>query len=396
MKYKLVCKKCGKVIDNFSTWFKQDQMCECGSNHAEVVYSDEVKQTMRDTDWTSLKGNSSMELYFNMLPLEHRENIVSCNEGTIPIEQWEHLERTARDRNGGSGTFKDISAALAASVMKECGVEAYCLASTGNAAAAYATYLTKAGVKLSVFSPACLDKATIDFIRQSGQELNISNGTYGDAKKEASDFHTQHHVMISGGNTDPLRVEAKRTMVFEFMRQLGGMPDVFMQAVAGGTGPIALEKGFRDLAEVRPDLKLPRMVLAQQDLCDPMVRAWEKARANNFPAGFEKDFEALHNIQTRISILTAANPGMYPLVAPMVHKSGGTVVRVKESDLPTFGCEMQHERGILMGPAAMVCYAGFYKALEEGAIKNGDTVVLNTGEGAERAQWYVDEVKNCK
>ena len=44
MKYRLVCKKCGKVIGDFAAWFSQDQLCECGSNHAEVVYDSDYRQ----------------------------------------------------------------------------------------------------------------------------------------------------------------------------------------------------------------------------------------------------------------------------------------------------------------------------------------------------------------
>ncbi|MBQ0094599.1 MAG: hypothetical protein KBT49_02320 [Bacteroidetes bacterium] len=41
-----------------------------------------------------------------------------------------------------------------------------------------------------------------------------------------------------------------------------------------------------------------------------------------------------------------------------------------------------------MGPASAVCIAGFFKALEEGRFKDGDLVMLNTGEGSERALWF--------
>ena len=39
MRFQLRCKKCGKVIADFATWFKQDQQCECGSGYAEVEYT---------------------------------------------------------------------------------------------------------------------------------------------------------------------------------------------------------------------------------------------------------------------------------------------------------------------------------------------------------------------
>ena len=46
-------------------------------------------------------------------------------------------------------------------------------------------------------------------------------------------------------------------MVFEWLRQMGQIPDVYIQAVSGGTGPIAIDKGIRDIKEIYPDLKNP-------------------------------------------------------------------------------------------------------------------------------------------
>ncbi|MBQ9638244.1 MAG: pyridoxal-phosphate dependent enzyme [Bacteroidales bacterium] len=403
-KYQLVCKKCGKIVGDFATWFAQDQKCSCGSNHAEVQYPEADFAVMEEV---ASGAPDSFYNYFDYLPLSSRVNIVSLGEGAIPMERWEHLERYAQrqcgidcevyvyrnDLNRGTGTFKDISASLAASVMKEHGVREYCLASTGNAGIAYATYLAKAGVGFTVFTPENVEDDTLLALQSTGQRVMVSRGNYGDAKREAAEYHTEKHVMISAGNIDPLRVESKRTMVFECLRQLGGMPDVYMQAVAGGTGPIAFEKGFRDLAPTHPNLRMPRMILVQQDTCDPMVRAWERARKEGFPQGYEKNYEALADVHTRISILTAANPGMYPIVAPIVRNSGGSFVRVKESGLPLLGKEMMSERGVLLGPASAVCYAGFYEACNEGLIHSGDRVLLNTGEGSARAAWYRQEVE---
>ncbi len=292
------------------------------------------------------------------------------------------------DLNGGSNTFKDIAASLAASLFKENGVKEFCVASTGNTATAYARYLAEAGIKFTVFMPhdACED--TVNAIRSYGQTVVVCDGTYGDAKKEANDFHEKNHVLISTGNIDPIRVEAKKTMVFEYLRQLGKMPDVYVQAVAGGTGPIALDKGIRDLQTTFPETKMPRMLLIQQDTCDPMVQGWESAVKAGFPEGYEKNYPVIQNPQTMVSILSAGNPGMYPIVAPIVRKSGGTFLRMKESELAKYGRIVKDERGIYFGPASIVCLAGFYKALEEGQIHNGETVLLNTGEGADRATWF--------
>jgi len=188
-------------------------------------------------------------------------------------------------------------------------------------------------------------------------------------------------------------VEAKKTMVFEFLRQLGKMPDVYIQAVSGGTGPIAIDKGVRELKELYPYINLPRMVLVQQDTCDPMVQGWEKALEENFPDGWETHFPIIDNPQTSVSILSTGNPAMFPVVAPIVKKSGGSFVRVKEEQLTNLAAKVYKETNLILGPASIVCLLGFYKALQENRIKNGDIVLINTGEGVARAKEFEEAVK---
>ncbi len=401
MKYQLVCKKCGAVIGGFADWFRQDQLCKCGSNHAEVTYTADYRKL--DELCSPDRKPVNLYHYYDFLPLESKDGIVSSErgEGAVPIEEWQFLNRMAKDKygidcrvvvarndlNGGSGTFKDIAASLAATLFSQHGVKEYCLASTGNAATAYATYLAKAGVKFDIFAPHDMHQDSQDAIRATGQNLVVSEGGYGQAKAEAAAFHKETGVMISAGNIDPIRVEAKKTLVFECMRQLGRIPDVYMQAVAGGTSPIAFEKGMREIAAAYPEYRMPRMLLVQQDTCDPMVQAWEWAEENGFPEGYEKHFPSV-TPRTRISILTAGTPGMYPIVGPIVRNSGGSFIRIKEEGLEEYGRTVKNERGIYMGPASVVCIAGFYEALRQGKIKNGDLILLNTGEGCDRAQWF--------
>lgn len=399
MKYRLVCRKCGKTIGGFAEWFRQDQLCECGSNHAEAVYTTDYR--LLDKLCSSDTEPENLYHYYDFLPIESREGIVSFGEGAVPIEEWSFLSDFARskygvdcrvvvcrnDLNRGTGTFKDIAASLAATLFSQHGVNEYCLASTGNAATAYATYLAKAGVKFDVFAPNDMYDETREAIMATGQNLTVSTGGYGQAKAEAAEFHKEHKVMISAGNIDPIRVEAKKTLVFECMRQLGRIPDVYMQAVAGGTSPIAFEKGMREIAAAYPHHKMPKMLLVQQDTCDPMVQAWEWAVENGFPEGWEKHFPSV-TPRTRISILTAGTPGMYPLVGPIVRNSGGCFLRISEEGLEEYGRIVKKERGIYMGPASAVCIAGFYEALKKGYIRDGNLVLLNTGEGCDRARWF--------
>lgn len=403
MKYQLRCKKCGKVIADFSQWFSQKQVCTaCGSKHAEVEYLGDYKH-LKDF----FSGNpDNFWHYFDFLPLLDRKNIITCGEGAIPIEEWDYLEKYAKnqfaidckvlvyrnDLNGGTHSFKDVAAAMGAAIMKENGIREYCVASTGNTATAFSKYLALADIAFTVFVPNCVSEDSVIEMRAWGQNVVIADGDYAYAKKLAAQFSEEYNVLISAGNIDPIRVEAKRTMIFEFMRQLHQMPDVYLQAVSGGTGPIAIDKGVRELAPYYPEVTLPRMLLVQQDLCDPMVQAWENAAALGFPKDFEKNYPVIDNPQTKVSILSTGNPGMFPVVAPIVKKSNGSFLRVKESELVKFAKEVYHERGIKLGPASMVCLAGFFEALASNQIHQGETVLINIGEGAERATDFASQI----
>ena len=403
MKYNLICVQCQTNNGDFSQWFSQNQQCnQCGSKHAEVSFAADY------TKLSSLYNETPQSFwhYFDYLPLEKRENIITCREGAVPIEHWEFLSQYAaekfginckvmvyrNDLSGGTNTFKDVAAALAASLFKEHQISRFCVASTGNTATAYAKYLSLAGVKFTVFVPENVNEDTVNEIKSFGQEVVIVEGDYAYSKKVAADYHATQKVLISAGNIDPIRVEAKKTMVFEFMRQLGKMPDVYIQAVSGGTGPIAIDKGVREIEKYYPEVRMPRILLVQQDTCDPMVQGWEMAQTNEFPNGWEKNYPIIENPQTEVSILSTGNPGMFPIVAPIVKKTNGTFLRVKESELLKLAREVYEKKNVLFGPASIVCLLGFYQALAENQIKDGETVLVNTGEGADRATKFKEKV----
>lgn len=83
---------------------------------------------------------------------------------------------------------------------------------------------------------------------------------------------------------------------------------------------------------------------------------------------------------------------MYPVVAPIVKKSNGTFLRIKEADLIHFARIVKKEKNIYLGPASLVCLAGFYQALEENQIKKGESVLINIGESAIRATNFTKNI----
>ncbi len=404
-KYYLKCTVCGYITPDFQHWFDQFQTCpNCGSKHSEVWYNTDYNELF--TLWQNIPEN--FWHYLSFLPLVENNNIISCNEGAIPIENWAFLEKFAlqkygisckvfvyrNDLNGGTGTFKDVAAALAASILKEHGIKQYVVASTGNTATSYARYLALAGIHCSVFIPDNALPASEAAISAFGQSVYRVKGDYAYTKIVASDFAKEHNFLISTGNIDPLRVEAKKTMVFEWLRLLKKMPDVYIQAVSGGTGPIAIDKGVREISCIEKEVHNPRFILVQPDKCSPMSMAWDNAQSMNFPEGFEKNYPVIDNPQTCVPTLATGNPATYPLLAGLVRKAGGSFITINEEKLADFGKLIACERKILIGPASAVCMAGFFMALKKSLIKNGETVLINLGEGVMRAPEFVNQMMN--
>lgn len=417
MKYYLKCVSCGYETPDFKVWFEQNQTCpKCGSKHSEVWYTTdynklpELFETQPDSFW----------IYLDYLPLMQKSNIISRNEGTIPLEQWNFLANYAKEKynldievyvyrndlNGGTGTFKDVAASLAASLFKENRIDQYCIASTGNTATAYGMYLSLAHVNASIFIPNNALKASEAMINAYGQQVFRVSGDYAAAKKVANDYAQKHHILISTGNIDPIRVEAKKTMVFEWLRQMKKLPDVYIQAVSGGTGPIAIDKGIREVNGIYPELEMPRLLMIQPDQCDPMVQAWEEAEKKSFPVGFEKEYPILESPETMVPTLATGNPATYPIIAKLVKDANGSFIRMKECKLADYAKLVAFEKKVIVGPASAVCIGGFFESLNKGLIKNGETVLLNIGEGVRRASDFVnemiyttkniDDVEDCK
>ncbi len=404
-KFHFVCRSCGAIIPDFKTWFAHGQKCpECGDNKINTIYSTPISKLSELVKPD--QRPDSLWHYFDFLPLERKENIVTEGEGVHSMERWSFLEDFAKrrynlslevfvsrnDKSFATGTFKDKGGALAASVMKEQGITEYVVVSTGNTASAFAHYMARAGVSCSVFVPEDSLPDSEAHIGTYGQKLFRVKGDYAYAKKVAAEYAKTHGILITGGNLDPLRLEAKKTQVFEMMRLMGKTPDVYIQALSGGTGPFAVEKAFTDFAELGIFGKLPRFLLSQGDRCAPMAHAWANAKKTNFAVGWEKLYPIYENPQTLIPTIATGNPAMFPLMGPLVRKSGGEIFEIREDLAVATARLVGFERVVKIGPASAAGILGYFEALKHKLIKDGETVFINIGESANRALQFLQEV----
>ncbi len=419
-KYYLECHSCGEKIEDFKQWFDNNQQCpKCGNKRALVRYYKDIstlKELLSEKSETAI----SVWHYFDLLPLIDKKNIISQNEGAIPVDNWEFLEKFAKDNyniscevhayrndlNGGTGTFKDVAASVAASVLKENGIKEYCVASTGNIATSFSRYLALAGITNSVFMPQDALRASEAEISAYGQKVFRVNGDYAKAKKIAAEFSEKYKILMSGGNVDPLRVEAKKTMVFEWLRIMKKYPTVYIQALSGGTGPIAIDKAHDDIKKLNLVDKLPRFIMVQPHRCDPMTQAWDDAKAKNFPDGWLHNYPIIEDPITKVPTLATGNPATFPIIASLVKKSNGEIISFDEDQIINVAKLVAFEKSLRMGPAAAIAVGGFFDSLQKNLIKNGDVVLINVGEGIKRAPEFaqkliyttefVDSIDDCK
>ncbi len=397
-KFYFECQECNNTIESFKEWFASKQKCpKCGKSHIRTIYTTD-KEKIKDLISKDAKPESLWH-YFDFLPLNNRANIITEGEGIAPIERWKFLEDYAKrkynlnlqiyinrnDKSFATGTFKDKGGAVAASVLKEQGVKEYVVASTGNTATAFAHYLSKAGVSLSVFLPENAYNDSVAHIGTYGQKVYKVKGDYAKAKKVAADYANKYNLLMTGGNLDPLRLVPKRTQVFEMLRIMGKMPDVYIQALSGGTGPFAVAKAIDELRSTGLVDKLPRFLLSQGDRCAPQARAWAKAKAADFPKGYQNDYPVISNPEPLIPTIATGDPKTYPLMSPLVRKSGGEIFEIPEDWAVDVARLVAYERVIKIGPASTAGLMGLFEALRQGFIKDNETVFINMGEGANRA-----------
>jgi threonine synthase len=405
-KYYFVCRACGTRIEGFGQWFADGQKCpSCGGKWVDTKYSNDYLK-LPDLVNNRAGHPDSLFHYFDYLPLNKKSNVITEGEGVIPVDRWKFLEEFAQehynldltvlayrnDENPGTGTFKDVAAAVAASVLKENGIREYCVASTGNIANAFAHYLALAGISLSVFIPDDALRANEAGVGCYGQRVFRVRGDYSLAKKLCAEFSAKYQIPMSGGNIDPARVEAKKTQVFEWLRQLGYLPDVYVQALAGGTGPIAIHKGFEDIRHLKLHETEPRYVLVQASGCNPMTMAWERAKSEGFTDGWENRFPILEQPKTCIPTLANGNPQTYPILAGLVRSTGGEFLTFGEEQHVAVARLVAFESSVRIGPAAAIAVGGFFEGLKSGVFRNGEKVMVNIGEGIHRAPELLEKM----
>ena len=134
------------------------------------------------------------------------------------------------ERYGSTSSFKDRQAAGAVAAMLENGIKEAVIASTGNAAVAYAAACARAGIKLWVFMTSLVPQEKLREAALFGAEVIRVSGNYDQTKQIASQFAQRRHLLLDRGATSIPARESMKTIAYEIVSRIGShVPRVRVQ-----------------------------------------------------------------------------------------------------------------------------------------------------------------------
>lgn len=320
---------------------------------------------------------ANMWRYQDVLPLNDPSALDLYPAGGTPL--W-LSQRFARDlghdcvyikdeRYAPTSSFKDRQAAVAVAAMNENGIREAVIASTGNAAVAYAAACARAGIKLWVFMTSLVPQEKLREAALFGAEVIRVSGNYDQTKQIAAQFAQRKQLLLDRGASSIPARESMKTIAYEIVEGLGWRaPDWYIQAVSGGLGPLGVYSGFKELHAMGLIDKIPKLAVIQAEGCAPMVRA--------FKAG--KDTAEPVVPDTRIIILSTGDPGAsYTYLWTLIRQFGGVMESVTDLEAYSAMRALAKSEGMAVEPATAVAFAGFEKLSKQGIIGNEERVVIN-------------------
>ena len=273
------------------------------------------------------------------------------------------------ERYGPTSSFKDRQAAVAVAAMNEGKIREAVIASTGNAAVAYAAACARAGIKLWVFMTSLVPQEKLREAALFGAEVIRVSGNYDQTKQIAAQFAQRKNLLLDRGASSIPARESMKTIAYEIVEQLGWRaPDWYVQAVSGGLGPLGVHQGFKELFNMGLIDRIPKLAIIQTEGCSPMVQAFKVGKDTADPIVPD----------TRIIILSTGDPGKsYTYLWNIIQKHGGTMESVPDADAFAAMRALAKSEGMAVEPATSVAFAGLEKMLHEGKIGVDETVVVN-------------------
>ena len=323
---------------------------------------------------------ADMWRYFEVLPADHEDDIVTLGEGVTPLLASRGIGPAANmphlyikdESTNPTRSFKSRGMAAAVTMARKLGASTLAAPTAGNAGCALAAYGACAGLPVFVAMPRDTPGSIEDECRDYGAEVELVPGVITDAGRRVQQHLKEHGGFDLSTLKEPYRVEGKKIMGYELLEDLDRLPDAILYPTGGGTGLIGMWKAFDEMQRLGwIGKERPRMYTVQSDGCAPIVRAFEQS--------LDTATEWLEPETSAWGLRVPRAIGDR-LMLRALRQSGGGAVAVPEAEIERGALELRVREGIDAGPEGGAALLGLRALMQSGAIKRDETVVLfNTG-----------------
>lgn len=391
-KYTLMCCSTGHRFED-TGWLLADPECGCPSlvraeyENRMFTPREDLEGFYRYAEWLPIRRT----LKGSCAPVTYRSEALADHLGL------KNLYITF------SGYFPKIGARMSTCSFKETEAYSVCgrlaednrrilvVASAGNTARAFAKVCSENNIPLLISIP----EDNIDalwFTEPLNDCVKIiaspKGSDYFDAIALSDIVCRSERFMAEGGAKNVARRDGMGTTLLSAVEKTGRIPDAYFQAIGSGTGTIAAwENNLRLIADGRFGSHKMRLYPSQNDPFTIMYDSWKLRSRNLVPMSPEEARAAAAEIDAKV--LSNRKPP-YPLAGGLfdaMEDAGGDMYKVMNEELRYWKNKYRELEGVDIHNAAAVAVASLAKAVEEGAVKEDEVIMLNiTGGGEELAK----------
>jgi threonine synthase len=267
------------------------------------------------------------------------------------------------------------------SKARQLGVKTVAIDSSGNAAAAVASYAAKANLRCCVFAPSYASTAKLVQSQAYGATVFAVTGTRGETYDTAKVAYQHFRWYYCGFQTNPYATEGLKTIAYEICEEMNWEPpDWIIFPVGTGGNLVGCWKGLKELHKLGWITHLPSLVCVQGQGCAPIVDAFKSNSSSVMP---------VEKVKTVAEGLMIGHPLKGSLVLKALSETGGVAETVTDQEILQAGKLLAKSEGVFVEPSAAVAAAGAMKISRLGKIAKDDAVVcVLTGSGLKTRDLY--------
>ena len=177
-----------------------------------------------------------------------------------------------------SGSFKDRPVAAGIKKAKDFGYNKVVVASSGNGAAAVASYSAKLNIESIILVPESTPAEKVKQSQFFGSKVIKVKGPYSNSYQLAlkmSELGELYNLTTTFIN--PYTLEGDKGVAFEIHNQIEEWPDYIVVPIGAGPLLVGIYKGFQELNQIFKLVRnLPKMIGVQATGCSPISKAFKE------------------------------------------------------------------------------------------------------------------------